>query len=86
MVKQANCVSKTAVTMISYQVEGDPSLIDGWNLPVQEVVPALSAGLPPLRDLSGDGTPEWEYRTFRPADPLSARNRSFLRIGVTPAP
>lgn len=39
-------------------------------------------GLPVLRDIDGDGTPDWEYRTFRLSDPISANPHGFLRAGV----
>ncbi len=48
---------------VDYRIEGSANL-QTWLLSVSESAPADSAGLPPLRDIDGDGTADWEYRTF----------------------
>ncbi|WP_193212845.1 choice-of-anchor Q domain-containing protein [Luteolibacter marinus] len=48
---------------LRYTMQGSGNLQD-WTKPVLELVPADSAGLPALRDIDGDATPDWEYRTF----------------------
>lgn len=56
---------------IRYRIQGDPDL-SLWTGDVDEVAPALSAGLPLLET-------GWTYRTFRIAAPITAGARQFLR-------
>ncbi|MCH7228312.1 beta strand repeat-containing protein [Haloferula sp. A504] len=69
---------------IAYALTGDDDLV-GVDLTVVERSP-LAAGLPALRDIDGDTFPDWEYRSFRLADPVSVRSRGFMQVSVTEAP
>ena len=55
-----------------------------WDELVFPLLPADSAGLPPLRDIDGDGTADWEYRTFIFYDHLPPKR--FLRAMTQLAP
>lgn len=63
---------------VRYEIRASSDLTT-WALNVDEVTPALSAGLPALA--SG-----WSYRTFRIAGPVSASNRAWFQVAVTQAP
>jgi hypothetical protein len=53
---------------------------------VVEAGEILDSELPALRDIDGDGTADWEYRTFRLNVPFSDLAGGFLRTGVSSAP
>ncbi|WP_269543139.1 LamG-like jellyroll fold domain-containing protein [Cerasicoccus fimbriatus] len=60
---------------ITYRIHGDTDLSPPYDLPVMEVSPAITNGLPSL-------VPEYEYRTFRLA-PLSGEiTRGFMTVEV----
>ncbi|HEX2749069.1 MAG TPA: hypothetical protein VHM91_13770, partial [Verrucomicrobiales bacterium] len=63
---------------VRYHVQGSDDL-STWTLDVDEVTPALSAGMPAL-------DAGWTYRTFRTPGPVSADNRDYLRVGIESAP
>ena len=71
---------------IKYTLEANNDLDSSWNLVVEEVSPALDAGLPPLRSVSNASIPDWEYRTFRITSPLSSIQNGFIRVGVEKLP
>jgi hypothetical protein len=48
---------------ITYTLQGSANLTS-WDEPVYESPTAEADGLPPLRDIDGDGNPDWEYRNF----------------------
>ncbi len=56
---------------VRYRIQGDTAL-NAWASDVDEVAPALSAGLP-VPDTG------WTYRTFRTAAPISPGTRHYLR-------
>ncbi len=70
---------------IVYEISGDTDL-QGADLTVVERTSVLDASLPPLSDLDGDGTPDWEYRSFRLSAPVSAHIRGFMWVNISPAP
>ncbi len=53
---------------------------------IEELVPALDAGLPALGNYDGVPGDDWEYRTFRLTDPVSALPRAFMKADVTATP
>jgi hypothetical protein len=53
----------TGINGIYVKLQGSADLQD-WTQSVSEYLPTAAAGLPTLRDIDGDGTPDWEYRTF----------------------
>jgi len=67
-----------------YTIHGDQDLVPPWgDLPVHEVTPALSSGLPALADLDGVDGPDWEYRTFTANIPNTAtRGMGFMWVEV----
>jgi hypothetical protein len=71
---------------IIYTILGDLDLQDPWDLDLMELTPALDTDLPALGDYDGVAGADWEYRTFRLTDPVSAHQRAFLKAGVTTAP
>ena len=71
---------------VIYSVLADIDLQDPWDAEVEEVVPALSAGLPTLGDYDGVVGADWEYRTFRIADPFSALERAFMKSEIELVP
>ena len=81
-----NPFTSNVVDGILYEILGNTTLDDPWDLPVVELVPALDAGLPGLGDYDGAAGADWQYRTFRLADSLSASDRYFMRARVTEAP
>ncbi len=50
------------------------------------VTPALDAGLPVLGDYDGTAGADWEYRSFRLSDPITARPAGFILPEVRAAP
>ncbi len=46
---------------ITYSIQGSANL-QAWTESVSEL--PIGTALPPLRDIDGDGTPDWEYHTF----------------------
>jgi len=79
-------LSSAAVDGITYAILGDDDLQDPWDLTVEEVTPALDAGLPALDDYDGVTGADWEYRSFRLSDPVSTRPHAFLKTEVSEAP
>ena len=73
-------------TFGNYEVWGDNDLIAPFDLTVVEVTPALSAGLPPLGDYDSEPGPDWQYRTFRLADPIPNHNNAFIKFSASEAP
>ncbi|MEN8681500.1 MAG: hypothetical protein ABF391_15760, partial [Akkermansiaceae bacterium] len=73
----------TTIDDVTYEIQGTLDL-SSWNVELAEVTPALSAGLPVLADLDGDGNPDWEYHTFRFTNPAAPLDDSFMRIKITP--
>lgn len=72
---------------VIYQVVGDSDLINPFgDLSVEEVTPALDAGLPTLNDFDTTPGADWVYRTFRIATPITNGDVGFLWIDVTEAP
>lgn len=72
---------------VIYKIYGDSDLLAPLgDLAVQEVIPALSTGLPSLPDLDETPGADWEYRTFRIATPMAADEPGFLWIDVSAAP
>ena len=67
-------------------VRGNGQLDPAWDLPLVELFPALDGGLPPLGDSDGDGSADWEYRTFRLSEPMSLHPNSFLQLSVEQTP
>ena len=67
-------------------VRGNGQLDPAWDLPLVELFPALDGGLPPLGDSDGDGSADWEYRTFRLNDPINTLPKAFMDAQATPAP
>ncbi len=65
-----------------YSILADTDLEDPWDLEVVELVPALDTGLPALGDYDGSAGADWEYRTFRLADPFGTHRRAFMKTGV----
>jgi transcriptional antiterminator Rof (Rho-off) len=63
---------------VEYIVRASADL-SAWTLDVDEVTPALSAGLPALND-------GWSYRTFRIAGPVSLRPKAYFQLGVNYVP
>jgi hypothetical protein len=61
-----------------YEIRASTDLV-AWNLDLDEVTPALAAGLPAL----GAG---YSYRSFRLTGPLSARSCAFFQVAVSQAP
>ena len=75
---------------VSYTIQGTDDLI-AWDVVVTEVAAgaerdAIQAGLPALSDIDGDTNPDWEYRTFRTPDTISADPVDFIRAKVESAP
>ena len=76
---------------IAYHIEGDEDLQAPWDLVVTEVTPltlseALASDMPPLGDIDGDGTPDWEYRSFMILESEDNIENAFLRTGVSTDP
>ncbi len=63
---------------VQYEIRAGTDLT-AWTLDVDEVTPALDAGLPVLN-------PGWSYRTFRVAGPATAFSRVFFQVAVSQAP
>lgn len=63
---------------VTFVIEGSDAA-DAWTLDVDEVTPALSAGLPSLPD-------GWEYRTFRTPGSVNTDAADFMRVKVQAAP
>ena len=63
---------------VQYVVQASADLA-AWTLDVDEVTPALTAGLPALNT-------GWSYRTFRVAGAVSAYSRVFFQVAVSQAP
>jgi hypothetical protein len=42
----------------------------------------VTPGLPALRDIDGDGFPDWEYRTFRLTQPVDGHPKAFMRAAI----
>jgi fibronectin-binding autotransporter adhesin len=74
----SGATAQTAVSDgITYTIEGTNDL-NTWNtMVISEVTPTASAGLPAL-------TAGWTYRTFRTPDNVTADDRDYLRVKVTP--
>jgi hypothetical protein len=60
---------------VQYVVRAGADL-SAWTLDVDEVTPALTAGLPTLNN-------GWSYRTFRVSGPVSGMSRVFFQVGVS---
>jgi hypothetical protein len=73
----------TTIDDVTCEIQGTLDL-SSWNVELAEVTPALSAGLPVLADLDGDGNPAWEYHTFRFTNPAAPPDDSFMRFKITP--
>lgn len=63
---------------VQYEVRAGSDLAS-WALDIDEVTPALAAGLPQLSN-------GWSYRTFRVAGPVSSYSRVYFQVAVTQAP
>ena len=63
-----------SVDGVTYFFEGSDDL-SAWALDIDEVTPALSAGLPALPT-------GWEYRSFRAPGPVTADAADFMRVRV----
>ena len=63
-------------------VRGTDQFDPAWDLPLVEYSPTLDSGLPPLNDSDGDGSADWEYRTFRLSDPMSLHLNGFFQLSV----
>jgi len=83
-----NPPTSAPIDNLLYTIHGDEDLVPPWgDLPVQEVTPALSSGLPALADLDGVDGPDWEYRTFRATIPdVANREVGFMWVEVREAP
>ncbi|MCK5676826.1 MAG: hypothetical protein KAH99_07420, partial [Verrucomicrobia bacterium] len=68
---------------IVYTIQGVDDLQLPQVLVVLELIPALDANLPALSDIAGDGTPDWEYRTFRLQGSIALLSRGFLIPSIT---
>jgi len=73
----------TGIDGVYVTIQGSLDL-QTWNEAVFEFLPTDSVGLPPLRDIDGDGTADWEYRTFIFYDHLPPKR--FLRAKTELAP
>jgi len=48
---------------VRYTIRGTDDL-SNWTQTVRQKLPQSSIGMPALRDLDGDSTTDWEYRSF----------------------
>ncbi|MEM9480270.1 MAG: hypothetical protein AAGA58_11520 [Verrucomicrobiota bacterium] len=76
----------STVDGITYRFSGDTDLSKPYDLGVVASNVTLFAGLPPLRDIDGDGLPDWEYRTLRLAVSSPPLNRGYILQAVASAP
>jgi autotransporter-associated beta strand protein len=67
---------------VIYHIQGGYTLADAWPMVIGEVTgpeaTAIQSGLPALSDIGGGGA-DWEYRTFRATDAITANPRGFMR-------
>jgi hypothetical protein len=67
---------------VIYHIQGGYTLADAWPMVIGEVTgpeaTAIQSGLPALSDIGGGGG-DWEYRTFRATDAITANPRGFMR-------
>lgn len=64
-----------------YRIVADNDLASA-NLAVEETAAADTSHLPPLGDHDGDGSADYEYRSFRISQPLSEQPRGFFRVRI----
>jgi hypothetical protein len=67
-----------AAANVRYRIQGSTDL-SAWTADVDEVTPAITAGLP-ATDAG------WTYRTFRLPGPVTTVEKTFIRVAVEPAP
>jgi hypothetical protein len=67
---------------IHYELQGTEELSGPWELGILEDAGTGAAGLPALGDINGDGFPDWEYRTFRLAQPVTGNPKGFMRAAI----
>ena len=67
---------------IRYELHGASDLTDPWELEILQVSSTGAVALPALRDIDGDGIPDWEYRTFRLAQPVRDNPKAFMRAAI----
>lgn len=69
-----------------YRVIGDDNLTGADLNVVERTTGVAGDNLPTLGDYDGNPGPDYEYRSFRLFEPISARPRGFLWVEVTEAP
>ncbi|WP_193214252.1 alpha/beta fold hydrolase [Luteolibacter marinus] len=63
---------------VSYKFFADGGLSAAPQLGLLRADPPLDSGLPPLRDIDGDGFSDWEYLTIRILDPVEDAKTGFI--------
>lgn len=74
---------QAVVGNVRYTIRGTEDLTS-WTQTVGQKLPPSSMGMPALRDLDSDGTPDWEYRSFYIA--TDGLPKGFLQGVVEEAP
>jgi hypothetical protein len=69
-----------SVDGLLYRLTADDDLT-GADLNLEEI-PAVTGGMPSLRDYDGNGQADYEYRTFRISSPHG--NNAFILLEVRP--